>query len=154
MNPETINMLLAASTMFFLVAQPIVIYYAVRLAKAGGKLAKIEVTPELAKQIESFAATAVEYTREQTHKFIKGLASDGPSTPDEKKAVAVQALKTMTAETTGVKLSTEVAVIAVEAAVQRGRSTPPGAPSLAAPPLPAEVPTTYRSLNPPPESQP
>jgi hypothetical protein len=147
---ETVNMLLVASTTLFAVATPVAVYYLHRLAKAAAKIGNFELTESAVKQIESVATLAMNYAQEQAHKFLKGLVADGPVSPEEKKAVAIAAMRRLAPA--GLVITDAQADVAIEAVVQKQRSI---APPSGGPVFPSVIPvaadtfgTAHQSVKP------
>lgn len=114
-----------------------ILYLLHRAAKAFEKATSIEVPAGVVDQLEKLAETAMRYADEQFHKFMRSLIEEGPRTGEEKKRVAVEAMKELAPA--GLTFTDKQAEIAVEAAVQKARTQ-----SLRPPmPLTASIPPPY-----------
>jgi hypothetical protein len=121
----------------------VAVYFLHRAYKAGTKIANIEESPQILDLLEKLAKYGINAIEEQVHKALKGLVADAPQTPEEKKAAAIQVMRSMAPKA---DFSDEQAGIAIEAVLNEKRSMapPPFVPEQAA----GLAGTVYKSINP------
>lgn len=156
MSLETVTIMLAAVNGLFIVATPILLYLVNRGTIAAAKIANVNPMPDQIRQVQDIAFLAINYTKEQVNKLVRGLATDGPTTSEQKLEVAVNAMKDL-AKPAGIHIDDASARIAIEATLAATRegagahvpepATAPASPSQTPPPFGtvSEPPTTVLS---------
>ncbi len=98
-------------------------FYLHRIYKALAKAGKFEENKTVLDMLEKLAVFGIGFAQEQTDKLLKGLIKEGPRTGEQKKEVAITAMRSIAPP--GVKFTDQQAAIAVEAVLSKSRSIAP-----------------------------
>lgn len=93
MSPDTVQMLLLLLTTVSAGCASICIYLLRRGRDALKKGANVDVSDSTLAVLEKFAIYGINYAEERCRQYLKSLEATGPTTPAEKKELAIQTMR-------------------------------------------------------------